>query len=382
MKKATVWMAVLIFSLGGSAAVSEVWGNGNSYLQQPRPAENHTEQAVQEEDPFTGRRLVRKKETDYSHPLSRIDFNSLVKRARPESYAAHGRTSPAVTQPGGPVAEAPGRAYHEPAVHTGAGPSPAEPKVIPAENRRQEVFRTSYAVVQKAGAAEKVKVWAVVAGVSDYAFLPSLQYSDDDAWRIYSFLKSPAGGALKEEQIRLLVNGSATRDRILQALREIFGQAGPDDMVVFYFSGHGLPGVFLTYDYGRYHQRITQAEVDYLFAGSRARYKLFIADACYAGSLAPGIDTAWSRTRGGMTMLLSSRPQETSLECRTLQQGVFSHFLLLGLQGEADRNRDGAVTVQELFDFTCRRVRTYTNGQQTPVICFGSGRDWERGTSL
>ena len=46
--------------------------------------------------------------------------------------------------------------------------------------------------------------------------------------------------------------------------------------------------------------------------------------------------------------------------------GVFTHFLLRGLEGEGDGNEDGIVTFTELFSFVSGEVRGATQGRQNP----------------
>jgi uncharacterized caspase-like protein len=65
---------------------------------------------------------------------------------------------------------------------------------------------------------------------------------------------------------------------------------------------------------------------------------------------------------------MSSKAEETSLESSGLRQGVFSHFLLRGMKGEADQDIDGVVRVQELFQYINYQVQAYTSQQQSPVI--------------
>ena len=60
---------------------------------------------------------------------------------------------------------------------------------------------------------DEVKVWAVVVGIGRYTTMPVLKYTDDDAYHIYAFLKSPEGGALPDSQIRLLIDEDAFRGR-------------------------------------------------------------------------------------------------------------------------------------------------------------------------
>ena len=61
-------------------------------------------------------------------------------------------------------------------------------------------------------------------------------------------------------------------------------------------------------------------------------------------------------------------PKRHPLNPVALRQGVFSHFLIRGLKGEADQDDDGIVRVQELYDFIYVNVRAYTGMRQSPVI--------------
>lgn len=225
----------------------------------------------------------------------------------------------------------------------------------------------------------QIKVWAVVVGVAAYDHMPALRYTDDDAYRFYAFLKSLEGGALPDEQVRILIDEDATRLNVLGTLQEIFDLAGANDLVIFYFSGHGLNGSFLPIDFDGYNNKIAHDEIAAMFNKSKARYKLIIADACHSGSLIAmrsgtgetGLTQYYqvlSKAVSGTALLMSSKADETSLESAGLRQGVFSHFLIRGLKGEADKNRDKIVTVQELHDFVYEHVRAYTGNRQSPVI--------------
>lgn len=226
--------------------------------------------------------------------------------------------------------------------------------------------------------AKEVKVWAVVVGVASYSHMPPLQYTDDDAYRMYAFLKSPEGGALKDEQIKILVDDAATKDNILFAMDEVFRNAGPNDLVMMYYSGHGLKGSFLPIDFDGQNNKLLHAEISGILNRSKAKYKLFIADACHSGSMfnqKGAIDntlknyyTSLAKAAPGTALILSSKSGETSLESSGLRQGVFSHFLLRGLKGEADSDYNDIVNVQELYDYIFKNVKSYTVQQQSPVI--------------
>jgi len=223
------------------------------------------------------------------------------------------------------------------------------------------------------------KVWALVVGVASYDHMPVLRYTDDDAYRFYAFLKSLEGGALPDEQVRVLIDEEATRENVMGSMDELFGMAGPNDLIIFYFSGHGLNGSFLPIDFDGFNNKIIHEEIAAAFNKSKARFKLCLADACHSGSLIamrsvepePELVKFYSslaKSVSGTALLMSSKAEETSLESSGLRQGVFSHFLIRGLKGEADTNKDKVVTVQELFDFINDKVRDYTGNRQSPVI--------------
>lgn len=226
---------------------------------------------------------------------------------------------------------------------------------------------------------DEIKVWAVVVGVARYVHMPVLKYTDDDAYHIYAFLKSPEGGALPDDQIRVLIDEDATRSNILRTMRQTFMQADDNDVVLLYYSGHGLPGYFLPVDFDGFNNKVDHEDIKAIFNESKAKHKLCLADACHSGTLtamkvAPAevaiqkFYEAFENAGGGTALLLSSKGDEFSLEDGGLRQGVFSHFLIRGLKGEADNNSNKIVTIQELFEFVFAKVTSYTGNAQTPTI--------------
>lgn len=223
-----------------------------------------------------------------------------------------------------------------------------------------------------------VKIWSVVVGVGRYTQMPALNYTDDDAYRLYAHLKSPQGGSLPDEQITVLVDENATRANIIRAMRETLLQADENDVVLFYFSGHGLEGSFLPVDYNGYNNRIHYDEIKAILEESRAKHKMVFADACYSGGLlaaksphhAPSkrYFDAFNNTKGGLALMMSSKSEEVSLEDGGLRSGVFSYYLIEGLKGGADRDKSGIIDITELFDFVDVKVRRYTSNAQNPTI--------------
>lgn len=226
-----------------------------------------------------------------------------------------------------------------------------------------------------------VKVWAVIIGAERYHHMPSLKYTKSDAFYLYAHLRSPEGGALPSNQIRLLVDEDATHRNIIMAMRDIYLRADENDVVLFYFSGHGLQGSFLPVDYDGFENKLEHHEIRDALLATRARHKLVIADACHSGSLSGGnvaarsLDEKLRRyyqalndAHSGTALLLSSKGIEYSLEDGGLRSGVFSYFLIRGLEGAADNNEDDIVSIDELFRYVHREVRAYTGNLQTPTL--------------
>lgn len=227
--------------------------------------------------------------------------------------------------------------------------------------------------------AGEVKIYAVVIGISSYPHLKSLKYSDDDAYQMYAFLRSPQGGAVKDNQIKLLIDEAATKENILAAMNEITDKADSNDVIFVYYSGHGLEGKFLPIDFNGHSNYLAHQQVTHILNKSSAKHKICIADACHSGSLlasrSPNLKNdlksyynQLNSSNGSTAFIMSSKKEELSLEAHGLRQGVFSHYILRGLKGEADRNQDQWITVNELFSFVEKGVNGFTQGMQTPIL--------------
>jgi uncharacterized caspase-like protein len=140
-----------------------------------------------------------------------------------------------------------------------------------------------------------------------------------------------------------------------------------------------LNGSFLPIDFDGYNNKLLHEEISDLFNKCRAKFKLCLADACHSGSIIAMRDGGTepvlsqyyqqlSKSVSGTALIMSSKSDETSLESQGLRQGVFSHFLIRGLKGEADKDKNSIVTVKEIYDYIYENVKTYTGNRQSPVI--------------
>lgn len=210
------------------------------------------------------------------------------------------------------------------------------------------------------------RTYLVSVGIADYSGYPSkinnLRLTTNDARAVvelYSLNTSV--------DYSILLNEKATKDRIVRAIKKVFKKATEDDIVVFFFSGHGYPGGFCAYDGNLGYDEIRSA-----MAQSKSKNKMMFVDACRAGGMrvdetaAQGALTA--AKNANVMLFLSSRNNENSIERRDMQNGFFTAYLQKGLKGAADANRNRAITARELFDFVHNGVAKISGGKQHPVM--------------
>lgn len=223
--------------------------------------------------------------------------------------------------------------------------------------------------------AQKATTYAIVIGVADYQSINDLTYTTTDAQKIYTFLKSQAGGAVPSNHIRFLTNSSATKANILKEMKYIFSFAKPQDRVIFYFSGHGDVGLFCPHDIQTTGTNaLLHDEIKDAFKACKARTKLCIADACRSGSIKKMSATSAQRQNGledksaGVAVLMASKASQYALENNYLKQGFFTYYLIQGLSGKADTNRDKTINIKELFIYVSKNVKRESKGKQAPIM--------------
>lgn len=210
----------------------------------------------------------------------------------------------------------------------------------------------------------KTDIYVVAVGIADYKSIVDLRLPEQDAKSIAELYKT------KTKNVMLITGRYATRARIQKALRDQFSRADGDDMVVFFFSGHGYQGGICPYDMtNQPSSGITYKDLRSIMKQSRARHKVVLADACFSGGIRGGGGSATASSKDSDVMLfLSSRSGETSIESPFMVNGFFTSFLLRGLRGGADTNHDRKITAKELFTFVHQGVVEKSDGRQHPVM--------------
>ncbi|MDE6380917.1 MAG: caspase family protein [Muribaculaceae bacterium] len=209
----------------------------------------------------------------------------------------------------------------------------------------------------------KSETFVVCVGIATYAdaTVKNLTKTEKDAKAIADFYKKGT------ENVITITGRYATKEQIIKSLRSQFGRAKEDDKIIFYFSGHGYPGGFCPYDMTKAEDGLSYAEVIKVMSQSKAKDKMIFADACNSGAIRQSKGTAKPDT-GNVMMFLSSRGNEYSIESPMLSNGYFTNYLLHGLGGKADANRDRTITAKELYNYVSSGVTQLSGGKQHPVM--------------
>ena len=279
-------------------------------------------------------------------------------------------------------------------------------------NARQEIRTVFYDRPKETVVAPKKPLpepprdrWAVVIGVGRYESpeVPRLRYTVPDAEAIYDALIKSAG--FKKDHVLLLTDRTEKRPTLRNvkwALGTFLARsAKKDDTVIIFFAGHGAPEVdqrgverdgFSKYlvpsdaePDDLYSTALPMDELQTIFARLEAERVVVFLDACYSGA-AGGRTFASKKTRSahvddlfleratsskGRAIITASRPSEVSIELPDLGHGIFTYYVLQALKGAADLNRDGIVSLQELYEYVERQVSQKARavgGNQHPVM--------------
>ena len=169
----------------------------------------------------------------------------------------------------------------------------------------------------------------------------------------------------QDSKVCLLTNSDATLTNVKEALRQLASLATADDIVVMFFSGHGVKGGFVCYDGYLYYKEIYS-----LLGACKSKNKMVFADACFSGAMRQGKKHGNPATpkKSNVMLFLSCRTNEMSIETPRMANGFFTHALQNGLRGKADANRDRTITAKELFTYVSRSVCQLSSNRQHPVM--------------
>ena len=243
---------------------------------------------------------------------------------------------------------------------------------------------------------------AIVIGIEEYQNIPSAPYAARDAEIMTRYFKEVLGIENVITEINEDVSGFFfinIFDTKTGKLNKMINKGQTD--VFVYYSGHGIPekdgnDVYLFPSDGNLEMLDVQGySLNKLYANldaMGAKSVTVILDACFTGSsrasttfmaenvsntkgtiIKPRINQPW-QTNPNFRVFASSRDDQTSLGFDESGTGLFTYYLAIGLQGDADLDKDGKITANELKTFVTDNVSETSvkiRGQQTPQF-FGN----------
>lgn len=205
-------------------------------------------------------------------------------------------------------------------------------------------------------------IYLISVGVADYpGYGRDLCLPANDAKVVYRLYKD-----YQNATTLLLTNKNATVSLVKKEASLLFKKAKEDDLVIFFFSGHGYKGGFMAYD-----GPLSYDDIRSIFKNCKASRKMIFADACFSGEIRDNGNNSTSTTtysKDDVMLFLSSRSGETSMESPDMTNGFFTSCLVRCLRGGADANRDKVITAKELFTAVRDGVIDLSDGEQHPVM--------------
>lgn len=217
---------------------------------------------------------------------------------------------------------------------------------------------------------------ALLIGVSEYQpELNPLPAAVKDVEAMRQVLVNPEMGSFADADITVLKNPQP--DGIRYAIYELFTNRQKDDLLLFYFSGHGIKDdkgnlYFATRDTRKENGKlVTPSAVaartlhDSINDSSSQR-QVIILDCCYSGAIAKGMSVKDDGSVNveeqlggkGRAILTSSTSTQYSFEQQDSELSIYTRYLVEGVDtGVADRDGDGWISIDELHEYAKTKVQ-------------------------
>jgi WD40 repeat protein len=251
------------------------------------------------------------------------------------------------------------------------------------------------------GPQRVINCYLIAIGINEYRNPAlDLNYARADAEAFSKIIQDRSIGLFKKIEIHELIDTAATKNNILSLMDELSRIVKPEDVLLFYYAGHGsmvenkfffIPteSVSLYQEDKLNQESIYAGLVQEKLKNIPALKQIVILDACQSGGSTEILaqrgaseEKALAQlSRGsGVHVLAASGSEQFAAEVSELGHGVFTYIILDALQGSADgAPKDGNVTVYELKAYLNDQVpeitEKYKGTPQWPYT-FSIGNDF------
>jgi hypothetical protein len=221
---------------------------------------------------------------------------------------------------------------------------------------------------------------ALIIGLDKYESIARAPWAESDASVFYDYAQQSLG--IPADRITLITGNQSDRSGIYDSLDmwlPIMVEEGNSNVYV-YFAGHGLAtadgeqAYLIPYDGNLENLRrtaIPRKEVIDVLKDLKAKSVTLFMDTCYSGTPKGGNGTLVADSRGlrivkkdnfsslpkNFTIFSAASNQQTASSHPSLENGLFSYWMMRGLGGEADNNNDRKITNGELHKFINKNVK-------------------------
>lgn len=217
---------------------------------------------------------------------------------------------------------------------------------------------------------------ALLIGISEYEpGLNPLPSAVKDVEAMRRLLVNPEMGNFAEADVRVLKNPQ--RQEMETAIYNLYANCQKDDLVLFYFSGHGvtvengdfyLSTSITVKNQGKLNptSAVAATNVHAWMNHSKSKRLVIILDCCFSGAFAKGLTAKDSGTIDlqqhlggeGRAILTASTSTQYAFESDGLELSIYTHYLVEGIEkGAADIDGDGLIAVDELHRYAKSKVQ-------------------------
>lgn len=229
---------------------------------------------------------------------------------------------------------------------------------------------------------------ALLIGVSEYGEgIPSLSAPPKDVEVMKRVLENPKMGEFSD--VQTLINPELVP--MQQSIHKLFKNATQEDLVLLFFSGHGITDddnrLFLaTQNTSKDDFESTAVSAHFIQNASKncyAKRQIIILDCCYSGAFAigwhpksVGLDLRKELGAEGRVVLTSSTATQSSFQQEGAELSLYTQYLVEGIEtGAADKDGDGKIHVSELHEYAKAKVQEVKPKMQPGIILDKEGYD-------